>query len=437
MTSRKDVLFRRAIVTLMSYFALQAIPALATPTIAPDGARNSSERTYTALPLFPESRADTGVAVHDLSDTKLLDAVKDVGFSFVRSDLFWGAVQTASGWNFSTYDTAVSNLAQRGLGALFILGYDNDLYSPRQAPTTPGQLAAFHAYVYQSALRYKNAAVRFEVWNEQDSRQFWMADPSPSAYRNMLKTAVDAAKAANPKAIIATGGVTEANRSFIRSVGDISATQVGPDAVSVHPYRQQYPETVFGDYHALSEDLSTYHKVPELWATELGYPSYGYSYVSDIGDGHSPKARARQAKYLVRLLLANWISQIGLTAYYDMRNDGTNPRDQEHNFGLLDVDNTKLPAYKATKYLFSFTQNVSDARYFINDYDKYIVLKLITATATKYVIWCYGDGNTIDLDTSHLPGNASVTDMYGTHRASTGTQAVPEALGPVFISVPS
>ena len=113
--------------TLMSYFALQAIPALATPTIAPDGARNSSERTYTALPLFPESRADTGVAVHDLGDTKLLDAVKDVGFSFVRSDLFWGAVQTASGWNFSTYDTAVSNLAQRGLGALFILGYDNDL----------------------------------------------------------------------------------------------------------------------------------------------------------------------------------------------------------------------------------------------------------------------------------------------------------------------
>jgi len=437
MKNRKDALLGRAILVLMSCFALQAIPALATPTIAPDGARNSSERTYTALPLFPASRADTGVAVHDLNDTKLLDAVKDVGFSFVRTDLFWGTVQTASGWNFAPFDTLVSNLADRGLGALFILGYDHDLYSPRQAPTTPAQLAAFHAYVYQSALHYKKAAVRFEVWNEQDSKQFWLADPSPPAYRNLLKTAVDAAKAANPKAIIATGGVTEANRSFIRSVGDISATQVGPDAVGVHPYRQQYPETVLGDYRTLDQDLSTYHKVPELWATELGYPSYGYSYVSDIGDGHSPKARARQAKYAVRLFLANWIAQIGLTAYYDMRNDGTDPRDREHNFGLLDANNTKLPVYNATKYLFSFTANVSDARYFINDYDKYIVLKLNTATATKYVIWCYGDGSTIDLDTSHLPGNASVTDMYGAPRASTGIQAVPEALGPVFISVPS
>lgn len=437
MTNRKDALFRRAIVVLMSYFALQAIPALATPTIAPDGTRNFSERTYTALPLFPASRADTGVAIHNLDDTKLLDAVKDVGFSFVRTDLLWGGVQTASGWDFSKFDTLVSNLAERGLGALFILGYDHDLYSPKQPPTTSAQLEAFHAYVYQSALHYKKAAVRFEVWNEQDSKQFWLVNPSPSAYRNMLKTAVEAAKAANPKAIIATGGVTEANRSFIRSVGDISATQVGPDAVSVHPYRQGYPETVLGDYRSLDQDLSTYRKVPELWATELGYPSYGYSYVSDIEDGHSPKARALQAKYTVRLLLANWISQIGLTSYYDMRNDGTNPRDREHNFGLLDADDTKLPVYNATKHLFSFTANVSDARYFINDYDKYIVLKLITATATKYVIWCYGDGSKIDLDTSHLPGNASVTDMYGTPRASTGIQAVPEALGPVFISVPS
>ncbi|MFT4439573.1 glycosyl hydrolase family 5 [Caballeronia sp. 15715] len=437
MKNPKDALYRRAIMVFMSCFALQALPALATPTIAPDGARDSAERTYTALPLFPASRADTGVAIHDLSDMKLLDAVKDVGFSFVRTDLFWGSVQNASGWHFSTYDTLVSNLAERGLGSLFILGYDNDLYSPRQAPTTPSQLAAFHTYVYQSALRYKKAAVRFEVWNEQDSKQFWLADPSPSAYRTLLKTAVNAAKSANPKAIIATGGVTEANRSFIRSVGDISATQMGPDAVGVHPYRQQYPETVFKDYRALDQDLSTYHKVPQLWATELGYPTYGYAYVSDIQNGHSPVARERQAKYTVRLLLANWISQIGLTAYYDMRNDGTNPQDREHNFGLLDADNTKLPVYNATKHLFSFTANVSDARYFINDYDKYIVLKLLTATATKYVIWCYGDGSTIDLDTSRLPKNAIVTDMYGTPRASTGIQAVPEEMGPVFVSVPS
>ena len=187
----------------------------------------------------------------------------------------------------------------------------------------------------------------------------------------------------------------------------------------------------------MSEDLSTYHKIPEIWATEWAYPSYGYEYVSAIADGHSPKARALQANYAVRRFLVDWISQIGLTSYYDMRNDGTNPADMEHNFGLLDSDNTKLPAYNATKHLFSFTANTTGARYFIDTINGYVILKLTTASETKYVIWSYGDGNTMNVDTSHLPSGATVTDMYGAARTKPGVLAVPEDLGPVFISVPS
>jgi hypothetical protein len=133
----------------------------------------------------------------------------------------------------------------------------------------------------------------------------------------------------------------------------------------------------------------------------------------------------------------DWISQIGLTSYYDMRNDGTNPKDREHNFGLLDSDNTKLPAYNAVKHLFSFTANTTGARYFNDTSNNYVVLKLTTASATKYVIWCYGDGNTMNVDTSHLPGGATVTDMQGAARTTSGVLAVPEDLGPLFISVPS
>jgi len=422
---------------LMSSVLLYALPTLAMPTVTPDGARDSSEKPYIALPAFAASRANTGVAIHEIDDTHLLDAVKDVGFSFVRTDFYWETVAAADGWHFSTFDTLVSNLAARKLGALFILGYKHYLYSPDQPPTTTTQLAAFYTYVYQSAVHYRSAAVRFEVWNEEDHKTYWLAEPSPPAYRNLLKTAVKAAKAANPQVIIATGGVQQVDRNFIRSVGDISTTQAGPDAVSVHPYRQKYPESVFVDYRSLSEDLSTYHKIPEIWATEWAYPSYGYEYVSAIADGHSPKARALQANYAVRRFLVDWISQIGLTSYYDMRNDGTNPTDMEHNFGLLDSDNTKLPAYNATKHLFSFTANTTGARYFIDTINGYVILKLTTASETKYVIWSYGDGNTMNVDTSHLPSGATVTDMYGAAQTKPGVLAVPEDLGPVFISVPS
>jgi hypothetical protein len=205
----------------------------------------------------------------------------------------------------------------------------------------------------------------------------------------------------------------------------------------VHPYRQEFPETVIADYRSLREDLSGYKKVPAVWATEWSYPSYGYRYVSKIANGRSPLARELQAKYAVRRFLVDWIAQVGLTAYYDMRNDGTDPSNMEHNFGLLDADNTKLPAYNATKHLFAFTAHVTDAQYYIDQDQQYVVLKLSAAHATKYVIWCYGDGNALNVDTSHLSRAAVVTDMYGVAQAKGGVLSVQEAQGPVFISAPS
>ncbi|NYH27173.1 glycosyl hydrolase family 5 [Paraburkholderia bryophila] len=411
-------------------------PVSSAPVIVLDSAEKSVARNYIELPAFARSRANTGVAVHDIADTKLLDAVKDVGFSFIRADLFWSEVDTKDGWQFSRYDTLVSDLAARGLGALFILGYGNDLYGPHQPPTTPLQLAGFSRYVHESVSRYRDADVRFEVWNEEDSKSFWLTEPSPAAYGQLLNTALRAAKSANPDAVVAMGGVQQVNRDFIRAVGNV--WQVEPDAVSVHPYRQEEPESVFSDYRHLSQDLAAYRKVPAIWATEWSYPSYGYSYVADIADGHSPEARARQARYVVRRFLTDWIAQIGLTAYYDIRNDGANPKNMENNFGLLDSDNTRLPAYDATKYLFSFTKDVTRARYFIDIQNKYVILKLNSPHATRYVAWCYGRGNGIRLDISQLPGNARATDMYGTRLVPEGgAVTAPETLGPVFISVAS
>nr|WP_244816068.1 cellulase family glycosylhydrolase [Caballeronia sp. Lep1P3] len=413
------------------------LPASATPNLALDGSPASLERAYVALPAFASARANTGVAIHQIADSKLLDAVKDAGFSFVRTDLFWEAVQAPDGWHFGEFDGLVNSLKARGLGALFILGYKHYAYSPDQPPTSAPQLAAFRTYAYQAAYRYRDAPVRFEVWNEEDHKDYWLAPPSPAAYRALLETAVKAVRAANPDVIVATGGVQQVDRDFIRAVGDISTTQNGPDAVSVHPYRQEEPETVLDDYRALRADLSTYAKRPQVWATEWSYPSVAYRYVKDIGDGHSPEARARQAKYAVRLLLMNWIAQVGLTSYYDMRDDGTDPKEMEHNFGLLDAQNGKLPAYNAVKHLFAFTADAKNARYFIDEADKYIVLKLDDAHATKYVVWCYGAGNVINLDVSRLPSGAVISDLYGARQSARNLLAVTESQGPVFITVGS
>ncbi|CAE6696656.1 cellulase family glycosylhydrolase [Paraburkholderia haematera] len=425
------------VLALAGALAIRALAMPAPPLVMLDGAAQADEKPYIELPSFEAARANTGVAIHDIKDTQLLDAVRDVGFSFVRTDLFWEAVQAPDGWHFGEFDTLVSNLAQRKLGALFILGYKHYLYSPDQPPTTAPQLAAFYTYVHQSVQRYNGADVRFEVWNEENHPMYWLAPPSPSKYRNLLATAVRAARAANPKVTIASGGVQEMDRAFIRSVGDISnATERGPDAISVHAYRQEYPESVLADYRLLREDLSTYKNAPAIWTTEWSYPSYGYKYVRTIRNGHSPEALALQAKYTVRRFLVDWMSEVGLTAYYDMRDDGTDPHDPEHNFGLLDASNHKLPAYRASKYLFSFTANTNSAKYYIDEKQKYVLLKLTMKSGdVRYVVWSYGDGNTLNLDASHIAGHATITDMFGRDLTTNGVLAVPEARGPVFVSV--
>jgi hypothetical protein len=55
----------------------------------------------------------------------------------------------------------------------------------------------------------------------------------------------------------------------------------------------------------------------------------------------------------------------------------------------------------------------------------------------KYVLWSYDDADALKLDASHLPRRAVVTDMYGKVLTTTDVLAVPETLGPVFVSVPS
>jgi hypothetical protein len=407
--------------------------------VSVDGRVDFSEKSYIALPAFSAVRSNTGVAIHEIDDARLLDAVKDVGFSFVRTDLFWEQVQTngVSPWHFAAFDILIDRLASRQLGALFILGNKHYFYSDNHPPVTDLQRALFGQYVYESAKHYRNASVRFEVWNEEDGEPNWHLLSPPPVYRRLLQVAISAAHEANPHVVMATGGVIGVNRDFIHAVGDIlTAHQPGPDAVGVHPYRQNNPESALADYAALRQDLSAYQKPPAIWVTEWSYPSYGFNYVDDINNGHAPLARERQANYAVRCLLVDWIAQIPLSVYYDMRDDGPDPMNREHNFGLLDSNNVPLPAYVALKHLFAMTAGVKRAGYLI-DFGKHdAILKMIAQDSVRYIIWATNSDGSIELDTSLLPPSATLTDLYGKALKSHGTLIVREEDGPVFIHIP-
>ena len=144
------------------------------------------------------------------------------------------------------------------------------------------------------------------------------------------------------------------------------------DAISVHPYRQGAPESVAEEYRALrllirrhcaadALPLGTYdpsrpnpaRRIPILsgeWGYSAAWPSLGKDEAA---------REATQAKYLPRMFLTNVANDIPLSIWYDWRDDGDDPKEAEHRFGIVRRKPTgdakqpfePKPAYTAMKTL--------------------------------------------------------------------------------------
>ena len=127
------------------------------------------------------------------------------------------------------------------------------------------------------------------------------------------------------------------------------------DAAAVHPYRRLAPESVAPELPLLQRLLSSGvdGKNIEIWDTEWGYASYDYFSKNLRGDGHTMAGRKRQAVLACREALTVWTLGLPVAVWYDLRDDGDDPRNPEHNYGLLDVQSADKPAMKALRALTS------------------------------------------------------------------------------------
>jgi hypothetical protein len=124
--------------------------------------------------------------------------------------------------------------------------------------------------------------------------------------------------------------------------------QTGADGLGTHLYVWAPPEQRWVDILRLRERLSKYLPDRDVWSTESGFSS---TKLSDTTNGHEPVGRERQAIQVVRQVLTEWTAGLPLQVIYDIRDDGTDPSDPEHNFGLLANDYQEKPAMIAIRQL--------------------------------------------------------------------------------------
>jgi hypothetical protein len=281
-----------------------------------------------------------------------LDMIHAAGFALVRMDLTWQNIETSRGiYDFSSYDNLVDGIEKRAMKIILIVNYTHRLYDNDQSVFTDDGRAAYASFAGAAAKHFKGKSVIFEIYNEPNIAPFWRPTPDADNYAKMAVSACKAIRAADGNAIIigpALAGATELD--FLETCFKAGLLEYW-SAVSVHPYRQTAPETVTEDYRKIRALIHKY--APKDKDIPIVSGEWGFSDVWASFD------RDKQATYLARQFLTNLANDIPISIYYDWRDDGLDPKEPEHHFGLVEHTPTgdpqqpfkPKPAYLAAKTL--------------------------------------------------------------------------------------
>lgn len=361
--------------------ARTALVATATPSPTP----SPSPPPATPPPNHPAVLGSTartgpnlafGIAgnMASLSSAELaarLDGIAALGVGWVRYDIEWSNIEASQGqFNWSDYDREVQAVSRHGLQSLAIIDYTpawarrSDCSSSKMcAPADPQAYAAFAAAVVS---RYQAYGLRyFELWNEPNNLNFYLPAANPTEYVGLLKAAYPAIKAANPNAVVLTGGTAPADSSggylsppdFVRGIYQAGGKGYF-DAIAAHPYTWPYSPAWHNPDGAWGQ-LTTIHSImaangdggKKIWLTEYGAPTGGPGQIATSGfntaEGSADHVtESLQLKLVTDSILGESpISWIGPLFWYSYKDAGTSPTTVENFFGLVRADGSHKPAY--------------------------------------------------------------------------------------------
>ena len=266
----------------------------------------------------------------------------EAGFRFVRMDFFWEGIEREKGrYDFSAYDRLMKHLDEVGARAYFILDYGHRFYDDGLSPHTPAGRAAFASFAKAAAAHFRGRGVIWEVWNEPNI-SFWKPKPNAEDYTKLAFETVEAIREADPKATILVPGSSGFPWEFFETLF-ASGILEHVDGVSVHPYRESHPETASEDYGRLRALIARH--APRRAMLPIISGEWGYS----TAEGRV--SEAEQARYIVRQYLANLANGVNLSIFYDWKDDGPDPRENEHRFGTVRQDLTPKPSFLAARAL--------------------------------------------------------------------------------------
>jgi hypothetical protein len=416
-----------------------------------------------------------GVNVHFTDNTPGVEMLAKA-FSTCRMDFDWGTIETKKGvYNFTQWDVQLAQFQAQGIVPMWILdGNDppsgNPLYDRGKAPFDATGRSAFANFTVAAMLHFKGKGpVIWELWNEPNGGTGWPALPSqpfrgnPLPYAALLEAVGEAMIAAGVDNETLVGpAVSGFDLGFIEGVMKASGLKY-LDAVSVHAYRGDGPESVLADWATTRALIRQYlpatrRLTPPLLSGEWGWAACTTSSTTKpapchggAGSGESISER-EQASRLVRQRLVNDLAGIRLSIWYDWSNGGDNRTSGGDNYGTVGHDGrTPKLAYTAAVTSFNllaecqFQSRTTVSRERGSNASTF-VLQYSCLNQQRYVAWtndtasCPSCPEGVNATLILPPGCYSVTDLLGQELGNgsehcTGSSGLPLTLtrNPVYL----
>jgi polysaccharide biosynthesis protein PslG len=382
-------------------------------------------------PVIPDC---LGVNIH-FTDPRPgeMEMLAAAGFKWVRMDFGWGGTERKKGeYDFSAYDRLVAKLDQFKIRAVFILDYGNPLYADpgdqqyfTSRANTPEFREAFGKWAVATVQHFKGRGYLWEMWNEPNGG-FWKSPDKTGDYIALAKSTGEALRHAGllgPKGEAYIGPATSTiDLPYLEACFKAGLLDYW-DAVSVHPYRQNAPETVEEEYRSVRLLIRQYapkDKVIPIISGEWGYSG------AWPGMGKDETARAeQQGKYLPREFLTNMANDVALSIWYDWHDDGTDPKDGEHRFGIVsneyhagrDPVYDPKPAYIAMKTLAEQLGHFRFSKSLKSDVEKEARLLFARADQTRIAAWQTRLGHADGMNLFRSEARFDVVSYLGEKRA--------------------
>jgi endo-1,4-beta-mannosidase len=292
-----------------------------------------------------------------------------MGATWVRFDIEWGNVQYGSPdkSTWDSYDALVKAIAAHhleGLGViLFTPQWARDPACSGGAKCPPKDPATFAKFAAEVASRYKAYGVHaWEIWNEENSYDFWATKTDCAAYTALLQATYPAIKKADPDSIVVTGGLAPlktdnhniSQPDFLSCIYS-SGGKAYFDAVGDHPYT--YPALpgagATDAWNRMSASSNSLRGImlangdgeKKIWITEFGVPTNG-------PDPHWYVSEAQQAQTAAASgALYKTYAWAGPFFWYTIKDGSTETTTNENFFGLVRADGSEKPAFETLKNL--------------------------------------------------------------------------------------